>query len=277
MKFELAASLVFLTQLVSLGATAIELNKRDDDNKTRYITSDGVVYRYAVKTSTIAPASVILHTRYYTTTFISEITLENNEVSTMTEKITSASVSSQSVGSSDITDSSSNVSTTSENNSSSSSSENQDGRSSFSSFISSAFSYSDDASVPTDSSESAESSQTIEPSVKSLTSESIITEKTHSSSDSILHSADHSDSLPSSTTNTAFSSSITSSAAVSSSSFVFGNKSYSISKSDGTCYVYYEDDEYYSTVYLTESGQSVDAARTITSTRTAYKTVTTQI
>ncbi|CAI4515680.1 AAC_collapsed_G0025080.mRNA.1.CDS.1 [Saccharomyces cerevisiae] len=51
-------------------------------------------------------------------------------------------------------------------------------------------------------------------------------------------------------------------------------QSISVSSSDGTCYVFYDDDDYYSTVYLTNPSQSVDAATTITSTNTIYATVT---
>lgn len=298
MKFQFAASLFFFTQLFSVFAAASELNKRDDnDENVRYITSDGVVYRYAVKTSTIAPASVVLHTRYYTTTIVREITLDNNQVTTTTEAITSASISSQSISASNsnaVTSSSISSSESIQTPSSSPSSLNQNDHSSFSSYISSISSTSIEPSQNIDHSQSSEPSQPVKSltpesenefleqhnsssSIKESHVESSSTIRTSTYSESPRSSSVHySSSVPSSEIVTTSSSSPTSSTVPSSSSFDFENKSYSISKSDGTCYVYYDDDEYYSTVYLTESGQSVDAASTITSTRTVFKTVTTQ-
>lgn len=77
MRFQLKT---FLSSIALLLATV----KSDDVN---LFTSDGVVYSYAVVTSTIAPPSVRVETHYYTTTRVREVTLDNSEVETTTEKL----------------------------------------------------------------------------------------------------------------------------------------------------------------------------------------------
>lgn len=214
MKFQLKT---FLSSIGLLLATV-----RSDDVKL--FTSDGVVYSYAVVTSTIAPPSVRVETHYYTTTRVREITLDNSEVETTTEKVLTASEVTSTAQS---TSTSSDESTSSTATSSSSSSSSQATQASPSKSVS-----------------------TLQPaSTGSMTSstESASTISTTSSTSS-------------SSTSSSLGSSVT---------------PYStVTGTDGNCSVYYEDDEYYSTAYLTDPSQSIDAATTITSTMLVYETLT---
>lgn len=69
--------------------TLIEANSNGETVKL--ITSDGIVYSYAVYTKTLAPARVVVKTISYTTTRVYPITLANSVVSSTTEKITEVS------------------------------------------------------------------------------------------------------------------------------------------------------------------------------------------
>lgn len=216
------------------------------DEAVRFITSDGVVYSYAVVTSTIKPATVIVRTSTYTTTRVREITLSNNEVTTTTENIiTQATVLSSVAAESQDPSTTSTFATSSTSAAvltlqpDDVSSEAQD------TLVSSTSSTSSTASVnPIQTSD-------IETLVSTTSSSTPAT-----TSNSSIHSTTSSSSVPSTTS--------TSSVAL------------TTDVDSGTCYVYYDDpnDEYYSTVYLTDSTQSVDAATTLTSTTIVYSTMT---
>ncbi|CAI4550181.1 ADI_G0028460.mRNA.1.CDS.1 [Saccharomyces cerevisiae] len=206
--------------------TLIEANSNGETVKL--ITSDGIVYSYAVYTKTLAPARVVVKTISYTTTRVYPITLANSVVSSTTEKITEVSTVSASEQ----------VSATQTNSLVSTSTV-----STISPTISSGSSTSSSSTYDIESSQSIESSgSTIARTTSTL--------------------------VPSSSVDTT--SRATTSMPLESSS----TQSISVSSSDGTCYVFYDDDDYYSTVYLTNPSQSVDAATTITSTNTIYATVT---
>lgn len=220
MRFQLKT---FLSSIALLLATV----KSDDVN---LFTSDGVVYSYAVVTSTIAPPSVRVETHYYTTTRVREVTLDNSEVETTTEKIISAS---------EVTSTAQSSSTTSSSDESTSSTST--------------------TSTTSSSSQATQASQSR--SIVTLQPESTVsmTSSTNSASSSTISTT--SSTSPSSTTSSMGSS-------VTPYSTVTGT--------DGKCSVYYEDDEYYSTFYLTDPSQSIDAATTITSTMVVYETSTIQ-
>lgn len=220
MRFQLKT---FLSSIALLLATV----KSDDVN---LFTSDGVVYSYAVVTSTIAPPSVRVETHYYTTTRVREVTLDNSEVETTTEKIISAS---------EVTSTAQSSSTTSSSDESTSSTST--------------------TSTTSSSSQATQASQSR--SIVTLQPESTVsmTSSTNSASSSTISTT--SSTSPSSTTSSLGSS-------VTPYSTVTGT--------DGKCSVYYEDDEYYSTFYLTDPSQSIDAATTITSTMVVYETSTIQ-
>lgn len=221
MRFQLKT---FLSSIALLLATV----KSDDVN---LFTSDGVVYSYAVVTSTIAPPSVRVETHYYTTTRVREVTLDNSEVETTTEKIISAS---------EVTSTAQSSSTTSSADETTS-------------------------STTTTSTTSFSSSQATQASQ----SRSIVTLQPESTV-SMTSSTNSASSSTISTTSSTSSSSTTGSLGSSVTPYS------TVTGTDGKCSVYYEDDEYYSTFYLTDPSQSIDAATTITSTMVVYETSTIQ-
>ncbi|QLQ82635.1 hypothetical protein HG537_0H03980 [Torulaspora globosa] len=212
-----------LRSIVSSIAFLLAAVKADE---VKLFTSDGVVYSYAVVTSTIAPPSVRVETHYYTTFRVRETTLADSEVQTTTEKIISASETTSLIESS-----------TTSTSSSYSSSETEESR----------------------------SISTLMPS--SVISLTATTGSTSSSSSTTISTTSSSDSTISSTSSQSASPTISS---LDSSSTTMPT----VTGTDGKCTVFYDDDEYYSTVYLTEPNQSVDAATTITSTRLVYETLT---
>ncbi|CCK71793.1 Dse2p KNAG_0H03790 [Huiozyma naganishii CBS 8797] len=231
------------------------------DGAARFITKDGVVYSYAVHTKTLQPARVIVSTRYYTKTHVREITLANNEIATTTEKTAVASTitsSIQGTGGSSATGTIETMSTPATSAPTVSTTESTSDSVEQTS--------STTTSTPETNVQSTSRSvlyQTLRPPVsssnapaqtgmsRSTSTLSNVKPKTTSiPTKSALQSATHTTAAPVSTYN-----------------------------DNGTCYVYYEDDvsdsDYYSTAYITDPSQSVDAATTITSTRTrtVYKTL----
>lgn len=195
-------------------------------NDVRYFTSNGVVYSYAVITSTIRPATVYVETLYYTTTRVKQVTLSNNVISSITEKITETKTSSSiSTIPTSITDA---VSTA---------------------VVSSEPVYvtpSVESSVSTSSTVAVTENQSVQPSSEIV---SITLEPTSSSTE------------VANVTSTEAAATITSFVATS-------------SVTESVCSVHTDGDEYYVTYYLTGTNQSIDAATTITSTKTAYVTMT---
>ncbi|QLL34564.1 hypothetical protein HG536_0G04260 [Torulaspora globosa] len=199
-------------------------------DEVKLFTSDGVVYSYAVVTSTIAPPSVRVETHYYTTFRVRETTLADSEVQTTTEKIISASETTSPVESP--------YSSTTPTFSSPSSSQTEESRSISTLMPSSVVSLTTNTGFTSSSSSSTSFSQSSSSAISIVSTSSQSASPTVSSVDG------------SSTTRT------------------------TVTGTDGKCTVYYDDAEYYSTVYLTEPNQSVDAATTITSTRLVYETLT---
>lgn len=199
-------------------------------DEVKLFTSDGVVYSYAVVTSTIAPPSVRVETHYYTTFRVRETTLADSEVQTTTEKIISASETTSSVEST--------YSSTTPTFTSSSSTQTEESRSISTLMPSSVISLTASTGSTSSSGSATSSSQSAGSTITLLSTSSQSASPTVSSLDG------------SSTTKT------------------------TVTGTDGKCTVFYDDEEYYNTVYLTEPNQSVDAATTITSTRLVYETLT---
>ncbi|EHN02071.1 Dse2p [Saccharomyces cerevisiae x Saccharomyces kudriavzevii VIN7] len=80
---------ITIVNILFLLFSSIEANSNGETVKL--ITSDGIVYSYAVYTKTLAPARVVVKTISYTTTRVYPITLANSVVSSTTEKITEIS------------------------------------------------------------------------------------------------------------------------------------------------------------------------------------------
>lgn len=205
------------------------------DDAVKLFTSDGVVYSYAVITSTVKPASVYVETMYYTTTRVREITLDNSQVTSTTEQVIETSTQTTSTAEAAATTSASSDATTSASSSSN--------------------------YIP-----SSRSVLTLQPS-----STSSLTSSTGSASSVVSFSSYQVPSQVTSTISSSLASSTSSTTTSSPSSSVTPYTT--ISGSDGTCSVYYENDEYYSTAYLT-GDQSVDASTTLTSTMIVYETLT---
>lgn len=213
-----------LSTIASSIAIILATVKADD---VKLFTSDGVVYSYAVITSTVKPASVYVETMYYTTTLVREITLDNSRVTSTTEEVIEASTQTTSTA-----------------------------EAAAATAASSSSNY-----IP-----SSRFISTLQPS-----STSSLTGSTGSAS-SIVSSG--SSQVPSQVTSTISSSPASSTTGTTTTSPSSSVTPYTtLTGSDGTCSVYYEDDEYYSTAYLT-ADQSVDAATTLTSTMIVYETLT---
>lgn len=215
-----------LSTIASSIAIILATVKADD---VKLFTSDGVVYSYAVITSTVKPASVYVETLYYTTTLVREITLDNSQVTSTTEEVIEASTQTTST-----------------------------------------------AEAATATSTTASSSSYYIPSSRSIStlqpsSTSSLTSSTGSASSIVSSDSSQVPSQVTSTISSSPASSTTGTTTTSPSSSVTPYTT--LTGSDGTCSVYYEDDEYYSTAYLT-GDQSVDAATTLTSTMIVYETLT---
>lgn len=276
--FKFSSILLFFLSLTTYAA----------DN-AKIFTSNGVIYSYAVQTKTLQPAKLIYSTRYYTTVSVREITLAGNAVSTTTEKLLEESIFQTSVPVSvtsakslpsvektvapKITSSvASRVTKTLSPNTSKSTMSTlsllQDPVKQMTSTASSSKLITTTSKV----SESAITSYAITSSVLTTTSNTEIT-----------HVEEQQASVtPTSTivttTTTNPTSLITSAPMIRSTTTLMPKNDPTIQTPtaiDGTCYVYEDDlnDEYYSTAYISGT-QTVDAATTITSYRTVYKTMT---
>ncbi|CAL9730202.1 protein Dse2p [Monosporozyma unispora] len=229
MQFQLLQLFSFILYFFTLIVSA--------DDAARFITKDGVIYSYAVKTKTLQPARVVVSTRYYTTVHVRQITLANNEVTSTTEQITTESTFTSSIPA---------VTAAVDNNNNA-------------------------AAVTTTHASSVVSATT-----------DVHTENTQGTKSTVILSPSQNNSPVVSETSTSLhvptSSRIPTTITPTSEASKTSNTQTAVTTSmndDGTCYVYFEDDEYYSTFYITAASQTVDAASTITSTRTktVYQTI----
>lgn len=262
----------------------------------KLFTSEGVVYSYAVITSTIKPATTYVETIYYTTTEIEEITLANSKVTSSTKAVVKTS-----------TFATTSTEAMADNNSQPTSAVEDTQPSSTSSFaattstgVSSTYTkqsvgstensdYSTSDAEPSSSSRSTKKTSTItSPTSSQEEISSTITSPTSSQEEisSTIASPTSSQEEISSTINTSRST-ITPSPSSSeqrdaiSSTGNLDEIAYTTTyNEDGFCEVYYadadeddSDDDYYTTIYLTDENQSVDAYTTYTSTRIFYQTV----
>lgn len=234
----------------------------------KLFTSEGVVYSYAVITSTIKPATTYVETIYYTTTEIEEITLANSKVTSSTKAVVKTSTfattsteamadnNSQPTSAVEDTQPSSTISFAATTSTGVSSTYTKQ---SVGSTENSGYSTSD--AEPSSSSRSTKNTSTItsptssQEEISSIinTSRSTITPSPSSSDQrDVISSIGNLDEIAYTTTY----------------------------NEDGFCEVYYadadeddSDDDYYTTIYLTDENQSVDAYTTYTSTRIFYQTV----
>jgi len=234
-------------------------------DEVRFITSDGVVYSYAVVTSTIKPATVIVRTSTYTTTRVKAITLDNNQVTSTTEEITTQATLVSSVDAE------------SEQQASNSVVAPAAATTSASTIVSSSV-------VQPVADISSQVQKTSNSPQEQPTETAILSGSPSSSSIKALVQTQNMEGVtrststltPSITTSSTGTTSITSiSSSTSSSSYSLATVS-TTEVEDGTCFVYYDDpeDEYYSTAYITDSSQTIDAATTLTSTQTIFATMT---
>lgn len=237
-----------LSKLFSLFLIFQQLRFTNADNEVRFITSDGVVYSYDVITSTIKPATVIVRTSTYTTTRVKAITLENHEVTSTTEEITTQATVLSSVDA------------------------NYQPQQS-------------NAAVTTTSSSSQITPVTVVPSqitTSTSTTSSSTTTTQQNANTNLVQDQDidgtttrTTSTLTPTTTNTSTSSKTTITSTSSSTTYSLASEP-TTEVDNNTCFVYYDDpdDEYYSTAYITDSSMTVDAATTLTSTQTVYATMT---
>lgn len=215
----------------------------------KLITKDGVVYSYAVRTKTLRPATVLVSTSYYTTVQVRPITLSNNEVTSTTEQITAEATITTSVSAVLANQESSTDITTA--------SATQDSVDSQSTSLSQISSITTISSVSTPESkdmnvENSQYTSTLSPSQPNTLIPSQTTTLTPLTSSSYSR-------IPTTITPSSQSTSVSNTQSA---------LTTSVNSGDRVCYVYYEDDEYYSTYYITAPSQTIDAASTITSTRT---------
>lgn len=255
-------------------------------DNAKIFTSNGVIYSYAVQTKTIQPATVIFSTRYYTTVKVKEVTLTDNAISTTTEELVRESVFETSVP----------ISVTSTQNLLSIETTNPPAT------IISSNKHVTTTLSPTTLAKTTIVSpllwQDLERQTTSTIGESVIENTPTPAAVASVHSASTAlitSSTPVSNveeqqvnvtpTSTSLTSTITNSqllitSAPTSRSTTTLAPTYDLtiqtsSNIDGTCYVYDDDlnDEYYSTAYISGT-ETVDAATTITSFKTVYKTMT---
>lgn len=211
----------------------------NDDEIIKFITSDGVVYSYAIFTKTIQPAKVFVSTYHYTTTKVKLITLENLQVTSTTQEVVQTSIISKSGV------------------------QNQPS-------ITSA--------ARTPSSSKVISTLTPLTESKPTTSKLVSSASTSHSISSSSPQSEKYQTTSSTTENSSISSTHKPSTITLSPTLSSYKSALSTSIENGTCYVYFEDDEsdseYYSTFYITNLSQTIDAATTITSTRKVYQTIT---
>ncbi|CCC69629.1 hypothetical protein NCAS_0D00480 [Naumovozyma castellii] len=244
--------LFFITTLFSFLLSVVGATDAKQ-NAIKFITSNGVVYSYAVRTKTLRPATVIVKTIEYTTTRVRQITLENSSLTSTTDTYTVAStITTSSIETPSVTASLLEVT---------------DSHSTYSSEKPLAtFSLLDDASkVATTSTvvSTPSTTKTLSPAKSTDSSISSVTSAATMPKPSRITSTLE----PSGTTTTT---SYTTTTTTSSSSTPT-----SLYQENGTCYLDYDgNDEYYSTVYITGPSQSVDAATTMTSTKIKYLTLT---
>ncbi|KAK5780934.1 hypothetical protein RI543_001321 [Arxiozyma heterogenica] len=220
------------------------------------ITKDGVIYSYAVRTKTLQPATVLVSTSYYTTVQVRQITLANNEVTSTTEHITTQATIITSIPAVLANQESSN-----------------------------------DVITTAAAQDVADPQYTSVPQISSTTTispvsatESQVMDVKSSQYTSTLSSSQVNTLIPSQTitltpqASSSYSRILTTITPTPQSTSVSNTQSIlitSVNSEDRVCYVYYEDDEYYSTYYITGPSQTIDAASTITSTRTKtiYQTI----
>lgn len=248
----------------------------------KLFTSEGVVYSYAVITSTIKPATTYVETIYYTTTEIEEITLANSKVTSSTKAVVKTS-----------TFATTSTEAMADNNSQPTSAVEDTQPSSTSSFAATTSTgvsptYTKQSVGSTENSDYSTSDAEPSSSSRSTKKTSTITSPTSSQEEisSTIASPTSSQEEISSTINTSRST-ITPSPSSSeqrdaiSSTGNLDEIAYTTTyNEDGFCEVYYadadeddSDDDYYTTIYLTDENQSVDAYTTYTSTRIFYQTV----
>lgn len=248
----------------------------------KLFTSEGVVYSYAVITSTIKPATTYVETIYYTTTEIEEITLANSKVTSSTKAVVKTS-----------TFATTSTEAMADNNSQPTSAVEDTQPSSTSSFAATtstgvSSTYTKQSVGSTENSDYSTSDAEPSSSSRSTKKTSTITSPTSSQEEisSTIASPTSSQEEISSTINTSRST-ITPSPSSSeqrdaiSSTGNLDEIAYTTTyNEDGFCEVYYadadeddSDDDYYTTIYLTDENQSVDAYTTYTSTRIFYQTV----
>lgn len=252
-----------LSKLIFLFSIFQQLLFANADDSVRFITSDGVVYSYAVITSTIKPATVVVRTSSYTTTRVKAITLENNQVTSTTEEIATEATVTSSVD----VDTESPAPTTTSSTSSTSSSTTSTAN------IVSTLQPVNDLSSKAVIGATTPSTSVIQKTTQSSTSSSTTTSVNLVQNSAIDADAHTTSTLTPSTSKLTTTSPTTTSVSSTSSS---QTASPTTSVEDGTCYVFYDDadDEYYSTFYITDSSMTVDAATTLTSTQVVYATMT---